>query len=272
LFGDPVDLIEHNRRSWDRLAREGILWSKPVSSGVISDARRGEWSVSLAGHEVSRQWLGTVADRDILCLASAGGQQAPVLAAAGANVTSLDLSEEQLERDRLVAEREGLCIRLEQGTMTDLSRFSDFSFDLVFLPVAVNAIPEVDPLWRECHRVLRAGGELLAGFINPIVYLFEENDGADPNAGLEVVHSLPYSEFEACSEEHRQDNFARKSLFLWSHSLELLIGGQLNAGFVLIGFQEGRRSDERAPSINRYTSTYFSTRARKGAAAKASEA
>lgn len=40
-----------------------------------------------------------------------GGQQAPVLAAAGADVVSFDLSDEQLRKDLDVAERENLVLR-----------------------------------------------------------------------------------------------------------------------------------------------------------------
>ena len=125
-----MDLIQHNRRAWDKLARANILWSQPVSSEVIRHARQGDWSVSLAGRTVPRSWFGDIVGKDVLCLASAGGQQAPVFAAAGANVTSFDISDEQLRRDKLVAQREGLFIRTEQGTMTDLSRFDDESVRL----------------------------------------------------------------------------------------------------------------------------------------------
>ena len=46
----------------------------------------------------------------MLCLASSGGQQGPILAAAGANVTVFDNSPAQLVQDRSVAQREGLRI------------------------------------------------------------------------------------------------------------------------------------------------------------------
>jgi 2-polyprenyl-3-methyl-5-hydroxy-6-metoxy-1,4-benzoquinol methylase len=258
-----MDLIEHNRRAWNKLAREGILWSRPVSSETIANARSGEWSVSLAGRDVPRTWLGELRGRDVLCLASGGGQQAPVLAAAGATVTSMDLSDVQLERDRMVAERDGLLIRTEQGTMSDLSRFDSESFDLIFMPVSVNAVPDIAPVWRECYRVLRTEGCLLAGFINPLVYLFEENDGSSPDMGLVVVHSLPFSEIDALDADARRATLENGSPFLWSHTLEDLLGGQLAAGFVFTHFQEGYREDERAPNISRFAATYFATRALK---------
>ena len=78
-----------------------------------------------------------------------------------------DNSPQQLARDRLVAEREGLEIRTVQGDMRDLSAFADASFDLVFHPVSNLFCPEVRPVWREAYRVLRQGGILLAGFMNP---------------------------------------------------------------------------------------------------------
>ena len=65
--------------------------------------------------------MGHRKSKDILCLASGGGQQAPILAAAGANVTSFDNSAKQLEQDKLVANRENLEIRIEKGDAADLS-------------------------------------------------------------------------------------------------------------------------------------------------------
>ena len=71
----------------------------------------------------------------MLCLASGGGQQGPILAAAGAEVTVFDASEKQLAQDRLVAEREGLSLTTVQGDMADLSCFDDESFDFIFHPL-----------------------------------------------------------------------------------------------------------------------------------------
>lgn len=110
-----LDILEHNRRAWNRLSNAGIRWSQPVSAELIEEARQGRWDVSLAGRPVPRSWLGDVAGKNILCLASGGGQQAPLLAAAGASVTSCDISDAQLAKDRLIAERENLTIRIEHS-------------------------------------------------------------------------------------------------------------------------------------------------------------
>ena len=117
-----IDIIKHNSAAWDREVEAASRWTKPVSTDIIERARLGDWSVRLTPvKRVPREWFGDIVGKDLLCLASGGGQQAPVLAAAGASVTSFDNSAKQLEQDRFVAERDGLQIRLERGDAADLS-------------------------------------------------------------------------------------------------------------------------------------------------------
>lgn len=47
-----------------------------------------------------------------LCIASGGGQQGPIFAVAGADVTVLDLSNKQVEQDDKVAKRDGLALKV----------------------------------------------------------------------------------------------------------------------------------------------------------------
>src|SRR6185503_3270622 len=126
-------------------------------------AKAGTWQVILTPKlPVPHSWLGEIRGKSVLCLASGGGQQAPILSAAGAKVTSFDLSDEQLAKDRLVADRDGLQLKCVHGDMADLSCFANDSFDLIFHPASNVFVPDVEPVWRECHRVLRRGGSLLS--------------------------------------------------------------------------------------------------------------
>ena len=95
-----------------------------------------------------REWFPALQGIDLLCLAGGGGQQAPILAAAGAKVTSFDNSARQLERDQQVAQREGLTLRTVEGDMRDLSVFADGSFDLIVHPCSNMFVPEVQPVWQ----------------------------------------------------------------------------------------------------------------------------
>jgi SAM-dependent methyltransferase len=239
-----MNLLEHNRQAWNREARAGIVWSIPVSDEAVDAARRGYWSVILTPKlPVPRDWFGELRDRDVLCLASAGGQQAPIFAAAGARVVSFDLSDEQLARDRQVAERHGLAVRCIRGDMADLSPLADASFDLIFHAASNAFAPDVRVVWRECHRVLRPGGALLAGFMNPLVFLFDL-DEVDRTGQMVVRHALPYSDIGSLAPEVLAQKVERGELLEFSHSLDDQIGGQLAAGFVLTGFYEDRWYDD----------------------------
>ncbi len=74
-------------------------------------------------------------------------------------------------------------------------------FDLIFHPVSNVFIPDVRPVWAECARVLRPGGDLLSGFVNPVEYMF------DPQlmeiGELKVKYALPYSDLESLTQAER---------------------------------------------------------------------
>src|SRR4029077_11928956 len=139
----------------------------------------------------------------VLCLASGGGQQGPVLAAAGAQVTVFDNSPKQLARDAEVAARDGLQLRTVLGDMRDLGAFGDASFGLVFNPVSNVFCPDLAPVWREAFRVLRPGGLLLTGFLNPDVFLFDFT-ALDERGELIVRPPLPFTTLDLPDDERQR--------------------------------------------------------------------
>jgi SAM-dependent methyltransferase len=256
-----MDIAEHNRRAWNRQARERCRWSTPAAPEEFQEARRGRPRILLTPDTpVPSGWLGDLRDREVLCLASAGGQQAPLLAAAGARVTSFDLSEEQLALDRLVATREGLELRTLRGDMRDLSALPADGFDLIVHVTSNVFCAEVRPVWRECFRVLRSGGELLAGFMNPAYYLFD-HEALDRGEAPVVRHSLPYSDSSGLPPERLRRCIAEGEPLEFSHSLDDQIGGQLKAGFLLTGFFEDTWSE--VPAVSGHFPPLLNTRARK---------
>jgi SAM-dependent methyltransferase len=265
-FGDdvpfsstPDSVARFNRGAWDEMVTRGNRWTVPVDAGAIAAARRGDWSIVLTPEKpVPRAWFPPLAGEPVLCLAGAGGQQAPILAAAGARVTVLDNSPAQLAQDRTVAERDGLDVTCVLGDMRDLSALADRSFALVFHPCANAFVPDVRPVWREAFRVLRPGGVLLAGFTNPIEYLFDAV--ALERGELVVRHALPYSDLTSPTAEEKAFLEAAGEPIAFGHTLEDQLGGQLDAGFVLTALYEDRWSES---ALGRYAATFIATRALK---------
>jgi len=258
-----MDIRDYNRAAWDREVERGNPWTVPVSKEVIAAARQGQWGILLTPTKpVPGDWFPDLEGLDVLCLASGGGQQAPILAAAGANVTVLDNSPKQLEQDRLVADRDSLTITTVHGDMADLRMFSDQSFGLIVHPVSNVFVPDVRPVWAEAFRVSRHGGVLLSGFNNPVYYLFDYGL-ADRTGILQVKNALPYSDVTSLTEEEKQRRINEGLPFEFSHTLEEQIGGQLDAGFLITGFYEDSYGREENDLLTSYMQTFIATRAVK---------
>src|SRR5712675_944311 len=106
---DHRDILTYNRHAWDRQVERGNRWTIPVGPEEVARARRGDWTLVLTPTKaVPSDWFPPLPGLDVLCLAGGGGQQGPILTAAGANVTVFDNSPGQLARDRLVADRDDL--------------------------------------------------------------------------------------------------------------------------------------------------------------------
>ena len=259
---DNSDPVAYNRAAWDREVDQENEWTRPVGPDVIARARAGDWSVVLIGYEpVPRDWFpADLAGATVLCLASGGGQQGPVLAAAGADVTVFDNSPRQLGRDEEVAARDGLdpkTIRTVLGDMRDLSTFGDGRFDLVFNPVSNVFCPDLAPVWRECFRVLRPAGVLLTGFMNPDLFIFDV-EALDMREEFVVRHRIPFSTADLPEEERRRAY--GDGPIEYSHTLTEQIGGQLAAGFTLTHLAE---APHHADATARYMAGYIATRAVK---------
>lgn len=258
-----MDIRAYNRLAWNKQVERGNRWTVPVSSTEVAAAREGRWQIYLTPSKpVPAEWFPQVRGRDVLCLASGGGQQGPLLAAAGARITVFDNSPKQLEQDRVVAEREGLSVTTIEGDMADLGVFADESFDLIVHPVSNVFVPKVRPVWAEACRVLRPGGVLLAGFTNPAVYLFDY-ELADRTGILQVKYSLPYSDTTSLTKAQKQRYIDQGEPLEFSHTLDDQIGGQLDVGFVLTGFYEDSYDEEPQDALTPYMPEFIATRAVK---------
>lgn len=248
----------HNQDVWDCMARENCDWSRPVTTETIQAARKGQWRVQLIPSELPAGWLEEIKGMRVLCLAASGGQQAPVLAAAGAEVVVLDASKEQLALDEMVAKRDNLVLRTVLGDMQDLSSFENESFDLIFHPISNLYIPNVRKVWAECFRVLRKGGKLLSSFYNPVVFVFDRSPDLSQMGLMKPAFILPYADITDLTEEEIEKKFAKKEAFVFGHSLAEQISGQLEAGLVLTGFDEAFQPAPRF-LIDNYLPTFIAT-------------
>ena len=132
------NLSGHIAKVWDKWAADNDVWTRPISHEAFADIANGRYHITVTCQkDIPRAWYGNVAGKALLGLAAGGGQQMPVFAALGADVTVLDYSDKQLDAERMVAEREHYDIQIIKGDMTKRLPFADESFDII-----INRFPE----------------------------------------------------------------------------------------------------------------------------------
>ena len=242
-----------NAKVIDGWVSDGWEWGQPISHETYEKARAGEWSVLLTPTKpVPKEWFCKMEGAEILGLASGGGQQMPIFTALGARCTVLDYSGAQLDSERLVARREGYEINTVQADMTKPLPFPDESFDLIFHPVSNCYVEDVLPIWRECFRVLRRGGILLAGLDNGINYVFDDDQKT-------FKYKLPFNPLT--DERLYRESLENDWGIQFSHTIEEQIGGQLRAGFALKDIYQDTDASGNLHDFN--VPLYFATKAVK---------
>lgn len=231
-----------NAKIINNWCREGWEWGEPVSHEIYDKAKSGEWDVYLTPTKyVPHDWFGDLTGKKLLGLASGGGQRLPIFTALGADCTVLDYSEEQCNSEKIVAKREGYSIKIIQGDMTQKLPFANESFDIIFHPVSNCYVQEVEPIFRECYRVLKKGGIFLGGYTLCTNYIFDDEE-------KEMVYTLPFNPLE--NPKHYDDSIKNDWGIQFSHTLEEQIGGQLKAGFTLTDLYEDTNGTGRSHELN----------------------
>lgn len=249
-----MDITQYNRNAWNRYVEKKDRWTIPVTDEVVEAARSGKWQVLLTPSKpVPHEWFPPLNGLRVLGLASGGGQQGPILAAAGAEVTIFDNSELQLKQDQMVSEKHGLNIKTVRGDMIDLSVFADSGFDLIFNPCSILFVRELQKVWNECSRVLKPGGILMTGLMQSLAFQTEVIDGKPV-----IIYPRPYSDLESLPKD-KLDAFIRDDeALLFGHSLEEQLGGPLKAGFTLTHMFEDDWAGEN--SLDPYFPSFVSAR------------
>jgi len=143
-----MDIVKHNKSAWNDYVDKKDRWTIPVKDEELENVRNGDWGIVLTPNKsVPKNWFPPLRGLKILGLASGGGQQGPILATLGADVTIFDNSEKQLQQDKILSDKFNLDIKTVQGDMKDLTVFADNSFDLIFNPCSIVFVENVLPVW-----------------------------------------------------------------------------------------------------------------------------
>lgn len=164
------DIHESNRACWNGWAK---WWGqRRDEKGVWRKCLRDPTLVLSPGE---MQFLGNIEGKDVCVLASGDNEVVFALAGMGANVTSVDISEGQLEIAEERARLLGLTITFVRSDVTDLGEINDDTFDAVHTGGGVVVwISNLCKYHAEAVRVLRPGGVFVVNEFHPMRVLFSD--------------------------------------------------------------------------------------------------
>jgi SAM-dependent methyltransferase len=228
---DPT--TQFNRERWEALAQANVEYSRPMLDLTPTSARE-----LLDPYGV----MGPVAGKRVLCLCASGGQQSAAFGLLGADVTVLDFSPTQLQRDRETAAHYGFQVATVEGDMRDLSPFPDAHFDIVWHAHSIVFIPDVTPVFNEVARVLKPGGLYRLSCHNPFVMGLDERDWD----GHAYPLSRPY--LDGVEVEFADTNWdigypdgtsqRVEGPHEFRHTLSTLVNGMAQRGLLILGLWE----------------------------------
>lgn len=223
---------QHNRRAWDKMVRQRQRFTRPAPDEDFANPLAVVDGVGWLGGDIRGQRL--------LCLAAGGGKHSALYAAAGAEVTVIDISPAMLELDRQVAAERKLCVRTIEASMDDMPALATGEFDIVIHPVSTCYVPAIGPVYQEVARVTRAGGLYISQHKTPASL---QADVAPTPRGYELVE--PYYRDgplpSVVGSSHREEGTLE-----YLHRWEELLGLMCRAGFVIEDLLEPQHAKEGA--------------------------
>ena len=256
MMSREYDYRQHNRTAWNALAKERNRFAQPAKDADFENPLK---SVDGPG------WLGpSIEGESVLCLAAGGGRQAPLYAAAGANVTVVDISDDMLAIDRQVCKLKGLSINTVQASMDDLSMLADSTFSTVIHPVSTCYVPDLELVYSEVARVIKPDGLYISQHKQPTSLQVS----IDPNSQGRYEFLHEYCQLQPLPASSRNNLVREHGTCEYLHSWQSLIGMMCRCGFVIEALIEPRHGDANAqPGTfehrSRYVSPYVRMKARR---------
>jgi SAM-dependent methyltransferase len=166
-----------NRAGWNAISKA----YQDAYDDYLGAALMWSWTVS----EDDVHLLDDVRGKHVIVLGCGGGQDVIALCEMGAVATGIDQSDEQIAFARKLAVKRGADnASFAVGTVEDLSRFDDESFDAAVSAHMLNYVERIDDTLRETARVLRPASVFALSVRHP----FDAIVAKDAPFGLERAY------------------------------------------------------------------------------------
>lgn len=186
-----------------RLARIQEFWNSTADSPWYQSLRAPDRLSALASDpssafhpgvwELIQRCLPDLRGRKVLLPSSGDNHAAFAFALMGAQVSSSDISEQQLTHAQRLSALLGLDIQFVCDDTTHLSLIEDNQFDLIYTSNGTHSwIDRIDLMYQNIHRVLRPGGYSIMFDVHPYTRPFTCQAWEEPKIIKPYDETLPH--------------------------------------------------------------------------------
>jgi SAM-dependent methyltransferase len=154
--------------------------------GAMVEAGHVAMGPDLEGDAITRL-LGHLDGKRVLELGCSSGDLSIVLARNGAKVIAVDQSMERITEAREAAEIAEVKVEFHHGDLADLAFVRNEAVDLAISVYALAAVPDLDRVFRQVHRVLRSDTPFLFSLPHPLA-LMGRLDASERSPRLERTY------------------------------------------------------------------------------------
>lgn len=156
-------------------------WDVASASWARAADRRGTWrrcpdEPQLVLCDKELEYLGDISGKRVAVLGSGDNQVVFALAGLGAAVTSVDISQNQLDVAERRASELGLSISFVRADVTDLTALEDGSFEIVYTGGHVAVwVADLETYYSEAVRILKPAGLFMVNEYHPFRRIWRES-------------------------------------------------------------------------------------------------
>lgn len=162
---------EANKTRWNADADN---WAKSADGRGLWKRCHQEPGLVLSTYELRH--LRGLSGKRVCVLGSGDNQVVFALAGLGADVTSVDISQNQLDIAQKRAQQLGLAVGFFQADVTDLSCIDRESFDIVYTGGHVAVwVSDLEKYYREAARILKPGGLFIINEYHPFRRIWQDS-------------------------------------------------------------------------------------------------
>lgn len=186
------DWLLQIKESWNKTSDSQWYQSLRTKEKIKALAENPKRAFHPAVYELIQRYIPELKGKKVLLPSSGDNHAAFAFALMGAQVTSADISERQLENAAVLAEKLGLTIEFVCENTITLEQIEDGQYDLVYTSNGTHSwIPDLEGMYGNISRVLKQGGYSIMFDMHPFQRPFTGEAWKEPKILKSYHDTLP---------------------------------------------------------------------------------